>query len=165
VTVDSLIRPVEQRDWLAVTKIFNHFVANSFAAYPEEPVAVDFFQNKHLAAPGYPFLVAESDGEIVGFAYLSPFHPVATMRRSATLTYFIHTDFTGQGLGGRFLDQLVDAGRRLGVTNFLAHISSGNDGSIRFHARHGFTECGRFLKIGDKHGRTFDMVWMQRIET
>jgi L-amino acid N-acyltransferase YncA len=165
VAVDPSIRTVEQRDWEAVTEIFNHFVANSLAAYPEEPVAVDFFRSRHLAAPDYPFLVAESLGEIVGFAYLSPFHPVATMRRSATLTYFIHPDYTAQGLGGRFLDQLLDAGRRLGVTSFLAHISSANEGSIRFHARRGFTECGRFLKIGDKHGRTFDMVWMQRIET
>lgn len=162
--MEPSIRSVQQRDWQAVAEIFNHFVANSLAAYPEEAVAADFFRSKHLAAPGYPFLVAESHGEIVGFAYLSPFHPVATMRRSATVTYFIHPDFTGHGLGGRFLDQLVDTGRSLGITNFLAHISSANEGSIRFHARHGFTECGRFLKIGEKRGRIFDMVWMQRIE-
>ncbi|MDX2435876.1 MAG: GNAT family N-acetyltransferase [Acidobacteriota bacterium] len=61
-------------------------------------------------------------------------------------------------------NHFVTDGRRLGITNFLAHISSGNEGSIRFHARHGFTECGRFLKVGEKAGRTFDMVWTQRIE-
>lgn len=162
--MDATIRSVDQHDWVAVTAIFNHFVANSFAAYPEEPVDEDFFRKKHEAAADYPFLVAVAGGAIVGFAYLSPFHPVATMKTSALLTYFIQPDSTGRGLGGLFLDQLMEAGRRLGVTNFLAHISSANEGSIRFHARHGFTECGRFLNIGTKAGQTFDMVWMQRIE-
>ncbi len=162
--MNATIRAVDQRDWGAVTAIFNLFVANSFAAYPEEPVDENFFRTKHEAAADYPFLAAEADGAIVGFAYLSPFHPVATMKTSALLTYFIHPDHTGKGLGSLFLDKLMTAGRRLEVTNFLAHISSANEGSIRFHTRHGFTECGRFLKIGTKAGQPFDMVWMQRIE-
>ena len=162
--MDATIRAVEERDWPAVTAVFNFFVTNSLAAYPEELVSGDVFREKHLASPTYPFLVAEIDGEVVGFAYLSPFHHALTMKRSATLTYFIHPKSTGSGLGSRFLDALIDTGRALGLTNFLAHISSANTGSIRFHARHGFTECGRFMKVGEKAGQTFDMVWMQRIE-
>jgi phosphinothricin acetyltransferase len=49
----------------------------------------------------------------------------------------------------------------MGVDTFLAHISSLNEGSIRFHLRHGFTECGRFRCVGRKRGHDFDMVWMQ----
>ena len=162
--MDTAIRSVDQRDWVAVTAIFNHFVVNSLAAYPEEPVAADFFAKKHSAASDYPFLVAEAGGTIIGFAYLLPFHPILTMKRSGVLTYFIHPDHTGKGLGSIFLSQLMEEGRRLGVTNFIAHISSANEGSIRFHARHGFTECGRFLKVGEKAGQAFDMVWMQRVE-
>lgn len=162
--METTIRAVEERDWPAVTAVFNHFVTETFAAYPDEPVAGDFFKTRHLDSPGFPFLVAESGGEVVGFAYLSQFHPVPTMKRSATLTYFIHPDCTGAGLGSRFLDLLIEEGRHLGITTFLAHISSANEGSIRFHLRHGFSECGRFLKVGEKAGREFDMVWMQRIE-
>ena len=51
-------------------------------------------------------------------------------------------------------------GRVVGFA-FLAHISSANQASIRFHSRHGFTECGRFREVGEKHGTVFDMVWMQ----
>jgi len=60
--MDTAIRSVDQRDWGAVTAIFNHFVVNSLAAYPEEPVAADFFAKKHSATPDYPFLVAEAVG-------------------------------------------------------------------------------------------------------
>jgi len=163
-TAEATIRAVTERDWPAITAVFNYFVANSLAAYPEKPVSGDAFKKKHLECPDFPFVVAELGGVVVGFAYLLPFHHASTMKRSAVLTYFIHPESTGEGLGRRFLDLLIDEGRNLGVTNFLAHISSANQGSIRFHARHGFTECGRFLKVGVKAGQTFDMVWMQRIE-
>ncbi len=162
--MNATIRAVEERDWPAIAEVFNHFVINGLAAYPEEPVSGKVFEKRHLESPDLPFVIGEIGGAVVGFAYLSPFHHASTMKRSATLTYFIQPESTGAGLGGRFLDLLIERGKGLGITNFLAHISSANEGSIRFHARHGFTECGRFLKVGEKAGRTFDMVWMQRIE-
>ena len=162
VLVTPRIRPVEDPDWRPITAIFNHFVAGSFAAYPEEAVEESFFRQRHESHPDFPFLVAEADEEVVGFAYLSPFHPVPTMRHTASLTYFIHPDHTGHGLGSAFLERLIDAGRAIGIRTFLAHISSENPGSIRFHLKHGFTECGRFRNVGLKRGRPFDMVWMQK---
>lgn len=158
------IRPVTEDDWQAVSDVFNVFVDRSMAAYPEEHVGVEFFAIRHRAAPDYPFRVVKAADRVVGFAYLSPFHPVATMRRSAQLTYFIREKHTGMGLGSRLLDLLLSLGREMGVDNFLAHISSLNEGSIRFHRRHGFTECGRFRRVGTKNGHDFDMVWMQRLE-
>jgi phosphinothricin acetyltransferase len=158
------IRPINDEDWAIVAAIFNHFVVNSPAAYPDRPVPADFFRDRHRAVPGYPFLVVEADGQVVGFAYLSPVHPVSTMRRSGQVTYFILPNHTGKGLGGRLLDLLLDAGRALGVDNIMAHVSSLNQDSIRFHLSHGFTECGRFRRVGTKHGQDFDMVWLQRLE-
>jgi len=52
-------------------------------------------------------------------------------------------------------------GSRSPRSSTTAHISSLNEGSIRFHLRHGFTECGRFRRVGRKRGQDFDMVWMQ----
>jgi L-amino acid N-acyltransferase YncA len=159
------IRAVEDRDWEVITAIFNHYVAESYAAYPDQPVDEDFFRDRQTAHSEYPFVVAEELEGVVGFAYLSPFHPVPTMRHTASLTYFIHPEHTGRGLGKIFLEHLLEAGKKIGITNFMAHISSGNEGSIRFHLRNGFTECGRFANVGFKKGRRFDMVWMQRDRT
>lgn len=156
------LRAVEERDWESITAIFNHWVTESYAAYPDEPVGEGFFRDRNAAHPEYPFFVADGEAGIVGFAYLSPFHPVPTMRHTANLTYFLHPEHTGHGLGRVFLERLLEAGREIGITNFMAHISSENPGSIRFHLRNGFTECGRFANVGVKKGRSFDMVWMQR---
>jgi phosphinothricin acetyltransferase len=155
------IRTVNHSDWPAITEIFNHYVKSSLAAYPDEPAGESFFRDHHEARPGYPFLVAADGSEVVGFGGLSPIHPAATVRRAAQLAYFLAPGHTGQGLGSRLLQALIDAGRQMGVDTFLAHISSLNEGSIRFHLRHGFTECGRFRRVGTKHGQDFDMVWMQ----
>ncbi len=60
------------------------------------------------------------------------------------------------------LARLEDEGKQQGITTILASISSLNEASIRFHANHGFTECGRFKGIGRKRGVVFDTVWMQK---
>jgi len=160
--MNALIRPVLEGDWEAIAAIFNHFVTESFAAYPDTPVDVTFLRDRHAAHPMFPFVVAEIKGRVAGFAYLSPFHPASTMRHTASLTYFIHPDHTGQGIGSALLVYLLDSGGKIGITNFMAHISSENPGSIRFHLKHGFTECGRFINVGVKNGRSFDMVWLQK---
>jgi phosphinothricin acetyltransferase len=160
--MESHLRAVAEGDWESITEIFNHYVTESYAAYPDEPVGEGFFRDRHRAHSEYPFFVAESEDGVVGFAYLSPFHPAATMRHTANLTYFLHPEHTGHGLGRVFLERLLEVGGEMGITNFMAHISSENPGSIRFHLRHGFTECGRFVNVGLKKGRPYDMVWMQK---
>ena len=156
------IRGLEPGDWPGVTAIFNHFARESFAVYSEQPVPEHFFRGRFSSHADYPFLIAQAGDQLIGFAYLAPLHPAQTMKRSATLTYFITPQYTGQGIGKRFLDLLLQAGAQMGITNYLANISSKNPGSLRFHLRNGFCECGRFREAGCKHGQLFDMVWVQK---
>jgi phosphinothricin acetyltransferase len=58
---------------------------------------------------------------------------------------------------------LIDGASEIGVTHLLASISSLNEGSIRFHKKHGFKECGKFEGVIEKKGITFDVVWMMRV--
>jgi phosphinothricin acetyltransferase len=162
--MEARIRDATAADWEPVTEVYNYFIENSMAAYPDRPVEVEFFRARHHRHRAYPFLVVETGDGVRGFAYLSPYHFAATMRCTAALTYFLHPSITGRGIGTALLERLLESGRRMGITTFLANISSLNEGSLRFHRRHGFTECGRFLKVGRKAGRSFDMVWVQRIE-
>jgi len=146
----------------AVIDIFNHYIANEFAAYPEEPVGYDLFDRFLEMTQGYPSIVVKDDVRaVVGFAFLRPYHPASTFRRTAMITYFIMPEHTGKGLGTRILERFVQEARVLGIETILANASSRNEGSLRFHRRNGFRECGRFRRVGTKFGEDFDVVWMQ----
>jgi phosphinothricin acetyltransferase len=146
----------------AVVDIFKHFVAHSFAAYPDEPMDDAVFDRFTEMARGYPSLVVKDDGgDVVGFAFLHPYHGARTLRRAAEITYFIMPEHTRRGLGTRILERLIVRAQEMGVDTILASISSWNEGSIRFHAKNGFFECGRFRRVGRKFGQDFDVVWMQ----
>lgn len=156
-------RPAVDRDRKAVTAVFNHFVENGFAAFPEEKVDTSFFDRMANIAKGYPFYVIETDENgVVGFALLHPYHGAPTLRRAAVVTYFILPEHTGKGLGTQVLNRFIAEARAMDVDTLLASVSSLNEGSINFHLRHGFVECARFQRIGEKKGRVFDVVWMQK---
>jgi phosphinothricin acetyltransferase len=83
--------------------------------------------------------------------------------KTAEITYFIHPDHTGKGIGTKLLRLLEKEGMQKGITNILANISSLNPRSVDFHKKNGFIECGRFKNVGRKKGKLFDTVWMQKM--
>ncbi|MBN1663750.1 MAG: N-acetyltransferase [Deltaproteobacteria bacterium] len=148
---------------MPVIDIFNHFVEHSYAAYLEEKVGYEFFNRLFGISNGYSATVAKNDaGDVVGFAMMHAYHPARAFVRTAELTYFIHPEHTGKGIGRIFLDLFEGEARRLGIDSLIASVSSLNENSLQFHRKCGFEECGRFKKIGRKFGRDFDVVWMQK---
>ena len=147
----------------AVVEIFNHYVESGFAAYPEEPVGEELFDRFREMSDGYPRLVAvDQAGSVAGFAFLHPYRAGSTFRRAAEVTTFLHPDHTRKGLGSLLLEQLVAHAKAQGIEILLANVSSLNKPSLRFHQKHGFTECGRLRRIAVKHNTPFDIVWLQR---
>jgi phosphinothricin acetyltransferase len=154
--------PLEESDREAVTAIFNYFVERSFAAYPDESVGPEFFDRVLAMTKGYPAVSARTEaGEVVGFGFLRPFHPAATFRRTAEITYFLLPEHTGRGLGRSMLARFIESAREAGIDTLLASVSSLNEQSLRFHSRAGFERCGAFRAVGRKFGRDFDVVWFQ----
>jgi L-amino acid N-acyltransferase YncA len=82
---------------------------------------------------------------------------------TAEVSYFISQEHTGKGIGRNLLHYFEEEGKKKGITNILASISSLNPGSINFHLKNGFYECGRFKGVGKKNDRVFDLVWMQKM--
>lgn len=153
-------REGRRQDVPGVTAVYNHFIETSMATYLEEPV--DETWAEQFMARARVFYVLEKDTEILGFASLNPYREMPAYDITATLTYFILPQATGQGLGTQILNRMERDARRLGIKQLLAHISSENPQSLAFHARRGFTECGRFHRIGKKWRRPFDVVWVQK---
>jgi len=158
------IVPVSKEDGEAVINIFNYYVENSFAAYPEDPVPPQFFDFFMNMSSGYPFLVAkDGEGNVLGFALLRPHSPMPVFSRTAEITCFIAPQHTGKGMGKAMQERLLHEAKEMGISSILAGISSLNSASLAFHKKRGFQECGRFQKIGRKWGQDFDVVWMQKM--
>ncbi|MDD3925249.1 MAG: GNAT family N-acetyltransferase [bacterium] len=158
----TTLTPMSLSDRESVIDIFNYYVENSFAAYPERKLPYEFFDTLFGMCQGYPAVtVRDEAGEILGFGMLRPYNPMQAFSKTAEIPCFIKPDFTGQGIGKMLLDYLIEEGRKKGLTNILAGISSLNDGSMRFHLKNGFVECGRFKGIGQKQGKIFDVVYCQ----
>lgn len=154
------IREMQESDRDAVMRIFNHYAATSFAAYPDGPLPPQFFAP--LREGVLSAVVLEDNRGVAGFGLLKPFLPFAAFRKTGMLTYFIAPEFTGRGLGARLLGRLMEDAKKAGHKTIVANISSKNEASIRFHAKQGFTVAGNLAGVGEKFGEPFDVVWMQR---
>jgi len=161
--MDYHIRKVKGKDKEQIISIFNYYVENSYAAYPEHKVDLSFFDKLKELATGYPLYVIDTPkGEIVGFGLMRPYHSFETFRRTAKLTYFLHPAHTRKGLGTKLVSAFTKKAKEIGIDTLLADMSSRNTASIDFHKKNGFQECGRFKRVGKKFGRDFDLVWMQK---
>ncbi|MFA5267380.1 MAG: N-acetyltransferase family protein [Methanoregula sp.] len=160
-TGEMKIREMQESDRDAVMRIFNHYAATSFAAYPDGPLPPQFFMP--LREGALSAIVLEDDGGIAGFGLLKPFLPFPAFRKTGMLTYFLAPEVAGKGLGSRLLERLSEDAKKKGMTMLVANMSSKNEASIRFHKRHGFSEAGNLAGVGEKFGEGFGVLWMQRV--
>ncbi len=159
------IRPTHPDDLDAVAAIYAHYVLNSVATFDEEPPSPEEWRAKayDLYARRLPFLVAEADWEVVGFAYAAPWRPKPAYRHTAEDTIYLAPDYTGKGLGKALLTTLMPLCADVGVRRLLAVIADGGDdnASSRLHTALGFTEAGRLSQVGFKFDRWIDTVIYQ----
>jgi phosphinothricin acetyltransferase len=161
---DVHLAAISADDCEAIVAVFNHYVEHDFSAFPARPVPPTMFGKLLESAAGYPTVTAKtSDGCLLGFGLLRPHSPFPTLARTAEITYFVAPGETRQGIGSRMLTELERGARLRGIATILAPISSLNDKSLAFHAKHGFVEVGRFREVGLKKDRLFDVVWMQKM--
>ncbi|MBG0777266.1 MAG: N-acetyltransferase [Desulfovibrionaceae bacterium] len=160
---DDTFTPIGPGDAGPIMAIFNHYIENGFAAFPEKRLPEEAFATFLEICRRFPSAtVRNGAGEVVGFGLLRPYNPIPTFARTAEVAYFIAPGETGLGLGGRLLAHLLARAREAGIAMVLACISSLNEGSIRFHLKNGFRQCGRLERVGEKNGTLFDVVYCQR---
>ena len=162
--MEYIINPITIEDREPVIDIFNYYVENSFAAYPENKLPYQAFDMFLQMAKDLPTAtIKEENGKLLGFGMLRKYNPMPVFSHTAEITYFIDISHTGKGLGKIMLEYLEKEGRDKGINVILANISSLNPGSINFHKKNGFVECGCFKEVGRKNGKSFDNVWMQKM--
>ena len=159
----ATIRPATAADLDAINAVYNHEVLHGTATWDETPWTVqarlDWFAERTRL--GDPVLVAEREGRVVGFGYLSPYRARTGWRFTAEDTLYLAPSAQRQGVGAALLGALVEAARARGLHALVAVIEAGNAGSIALHARFGFVEAGRKREVGFKFSRWLDLVEME----
>jgi phosphinothricin acetyltransferase len=116
-----------------------------------------------VLAKGLPYLVAENDGRVIGFAYCQWFKPRPAYRFSAEDSIYLDPEAAGQRIGNKLLAELVKAAEAAGVRKLIAVIGdSGNVRSIGVHRAMGFRHVGTIEACGWKFGRWLDIVLMEK---
>ncbi len=147
---------------MEVTRIFNHYVRKSFAAFPDREVGRPFVLQLLDQAKDYGAYAVEENGEVIGFGMVRPLYPFPNLMAAGEVSYFICPGFTSRGTGTRLLGVIEGRARDLGMTSLVARVSSRNRKSIRFHRKNGFAICGRIRSVGAKFGKLFDVVILQK---
>jgi phosphinothricin acetyltransferase len=159
------IRPATAADVDAITEIYADAVMSGTASYELQPPTRAEMAERFatLSSGQFPYLVAEHDGLIVGYAYAGPFRPRPAYRFVVENSVYVAPQAKGKGIGRLLLDRLVATAAALGFRQMIAVIGDGSptSPSVRLHQRAGFRHCGQLQGSGYKHGRWLDTVFMQ----
>lgn len=159
------VRHAAAEDLAQVAAIYAHHVTTGVATFELEPPTLPQWQKRWagVRAAGLPFLVAEFDGTIAGYAYCAPWKTRPAYRHTAEESIYLAPDAVGRGIGGRLLDALLDECAAAGVREVIAVVVDADaDASLALHRGRGFAEVGRLTGVGHKHGRRLDTLLLQR---
>ena len=159
----SVVRAATPDDAPAVADIYNAYVTRSAASFETEPVSPQDMRGRIEGTAGrYPWLVAEEDGEILGYACASAFRPRHAYRFTVEVSIYLQAGRVGTGVGRRLYAALIATLERQGFTEAVAAITLPNDASVRMHEAAGFRRAGVYRTVGYKHGQWHDVGLWQR---
>lgn len=156
------IRPATPADAPAISAIYNHSVLHSTATYQEVPES-DADRRAWITThgPAHPVLVAEIDGQVAGWASLSPFHSRSAFRHTVESSVYIAETFHRRGLARALMLDLITRAHTAGHHVMLAIISADQTASIALHESLGFHHAGHLHEVGRKFNRWLDLVTME----
>jgi L-amino acid N-acyltransferase YncA len=159
------IRPAAPHDIVAVTRIYAEAVRHGTASFEIEPPdeAEMARRQRALLDGGYPYLVAELDGAVAGYAYAAAYRARPAYRWSVEDSVYIAAHAHRRGLARALLTRLIGESEQRAFRQMIAVIGdSQQTASIELHRALGFTPVGTLASVGFKHGRWLDTVLMQR---
>jgi len=158
------IRPATEADLPFITGIYEHAVRHGTATFELIPPDLAEMTRRYRALldGGFPYLAAEVEGEVIGYAYAGPYRPRPAYRFTVENSIYLKPAIHRRGIGLLLLQQLLNECTKRGYRQVIAVIGdSANAGSIGVHARCGFEMIGTHPNVGLKFGRWLDTVMMQ----
>lgn len=160
----AAVRAAEPGDAAATAAIYAYHVAHGTASFDTEPRSEAEMSAKisECASRGWPFLVAEIDGQVVGYAYATQFRDRPAYTSTCENSIYLHPDHLGLGVGTLLLATLVEAAEHAGFRQMIAVVGGAEPASAALHSKAGFVEAGRMRSVGRKFRRWLDTLYMQK---
>lgn len=157
-----VVLPIEAAD---IAQIYNHYITHTIITFEEEIVSDDVIAERiqEVQLSQLPWLVAEQDGEILGYAYASKWQGRCAYRYSAEVTVYLSPDHVGKGIGFALYSKLLPALKSQGIHVALGGIALPNEASVKLHEKLGFLKVAQFKEVGFKFNRWIDVGYWQRI--
>jgi L-amino acid N-acyltransferase YncA len=159
------IRDALDADMVAVTEIYRHHVLHGTASFELVPPTLAEMHERRAAIvrKAMPYLVAEIEGVIAGYAYVTPYRPRPAYAYTVENSVYLRTDMAGRGAGSALLSALIERCTQGPWRQMIANVGdSGNTASLALHRKFGFRTVGTCECVGFKFGRWLDTVLLQR---
>ena len=168
---DIRLRVATPGDAEAILAIYAPYIEQTAITFEYDVPGIDEFRSRiENTLKKYPYIVAEANGRILGYAYTSAFHPRAAYAWSAETSIYIDMNCRKTGLGRRLCNAIEEISRAQGILNLNASIATTDapdahldNNSRDFHAHLGYRTVGEFTASGYKFGTWYNMIWMEKM--
>jgi len=156
------IRKAQPSDTQAILDIYTPFIKDSPATFETEiPSLPDFQARIDQIQLNMPWIIAEVDGKIIGYAYSNDHRKRDCYRWTKELSVYLLPEAKGQGIAVKLYDELINQLQDLGINTVLAGITLSQEQSIKFHDKYGFKKIGVYRSVGFKNGQWHDVGWWE----
>jgi L-amino acid N-acyltransferase YncA len=157
-----MIRAASVQDSAAIGGIYNHYIANSIITFEESPVSAEKMAGRIAEViASLPWLVFESEGALLGYAYASPWKSRCAYRFAAESTVYLAESATGRGIGSRLYEALLADLRGRSLHSVIGGVALPNAASVALHEKFGFEKVAHFKQVGWKFNRWIDVGYWE----
>jgi L-amino acid N-acyltransferase YncA len=158
-----MIRTAIASDADSIARIYNHYILNTIITFEEQAVSASEIVEliTEVTSASLPWLVAEHDGQIMGYAYASKWKGRCAYRFSVEITVYLDPNSVGKGYGTKLYEQLFASLRECGMHVVIGGIALPNTASIALHEKLGLRKVAHFSEVGFKFNKWIDVGYWQ----
>jgi phosphinothricin acetyltransferase len=159
-----MIRPVTLNDAAAICAIYNYYVKNTAISFEEQPVSIHVMEERiRDITAKYPWLVWETEAEILGYAYVNKYRERISYRYTAELSIYLKNGQEGKGIGSKLLTRFFETLRKTDIHALVSGITLPNEQSVALHEKFGFSKIAHFKEVGFKMNQWHDVGYWELI--
>ncbi|MBR3972308.1 MAG: N-acetyltransferase [Ruminococcus sp.] len=155
-----IIRKAQKEDISPLLDIYNYEVLNSTATFDLNPKTLEQWTEWFYAhnVDNHPLIVAEIEGEVAGYASLSPYREKEAYKSTVELSVYVNKDYRQRGVATALMSEIIRMAKEDStIHSVVSVITSENEVSVQLHHKMGFTYCGTIHQVGEKFGRFLDI--------